>query len=67
MKNLEILKSSSFPNKLNAILLHQEKKETVSTYHKHKRRNICERPENTAERSEGRTSLILVFGHCKLQ
>lgn len=26
MKNLEILKSSSFPNKLNAILLHQEKK-----------------------------------------
>ena len=35
------------------------------SYHKNRKRNKCEKPESRAKRSEERTSLILVSGHCK--
>lgn len=40
---------------------------SAGPYHKHKRKNICEKPENRAKRSEGRTSSILVCAHCNLE
>lgn len=37
----------------------------IQSYHTRMRRNICETPGSKGERSEERTSLILVCGHCK--